>query len=153
MEETLDTFVDRLQTQILEDTREAYGAVAFERWLNPRHMGTLEDPDGFGRLRGVCGDTMELYLRFEADRVAGACYRTDGCGASSVCGSFAAELALGKTPDELVEISGDVILERIGGLPEEERHCAFLAAETLQEALHDYMLRQREAPGTEGSGV
>ena len=58
-----------------------------------------------------------------------------------VCGSFAAELALGKTLDELVEITSETILKILGSFPEESRHCAFLAAETLQEALNDYMIR------------
>lgn len=34
------------------------------------------------------------------------------------------------------------ILEILGGLPEEDRHCAFLAAETLQAALDDYMRKE-----------
>ena len=59
-----------------------------------------------------------------------------------VCGSFAAELALGKTPDELVEISGETILQILGSFPEENRHCAFLAADTLQDALNDYMIKR-----------
>ena len=59
-----------------------------------------------------------------------------------VCGSFAAEMAHGKGPDELLEVTGEAILERLAGLPEEEAHCAFLAAETLQEALNDYMIKQ-----------
>jgi nitrogen fixation NifU-like protein len=58
-----------------------------------------------------------------------------------VCGSFAAELVLGKTPDELVEISGDTILKILGSFPEENRHCAFLAADTLQDAFNDYMIK------------
>ena len=82
---------------------------------------------------------MEIFLRLRADRVSEAVYRTDGCGSSAVCGSFAAELALGKTPEEVTEISGEVILGILGGLPEEDRHCAFLAAATLQEALESYM--------------
>jgi len=79
----------------------------------------------------------------EEDKVKDATFQTDGCGSSLVCGSFAAELALGKNPDALAEISGETILEVLGGLPEEDRHCAFLAADTLQEALDDYMRKQR----------
>ncbi|MEJ2588445.1 MAG: iron-sulfur cluster assembly scaffold protein [Deltaproteobacteria bacterium] len=145
MSDNLDDFVNNLQEQIYEDTRATYGTAAFERWLNPQYGGIMEDPDGHARVTGPCGDTMEIFLKFEGDRVKAASFQTDGCGSSAVCGSFAAEMAHEKTPDELVEVTGDAILERLGGLPEEERHCAFLAAETLQEALHDYMVRQREA--------
>lgn len=144
MNHGLDDFVRDLQEQIFEDTRQNYGEVVFERWLHPRHMGTIVDADGYARVTGPCGDTMEIFLRFEDDRVADSAFRTDGCGSSMACGSLAAEMARGKTPDDLLDITGESILERAGGLPaEEERHCAFLAAETLQEALNTYMLRQR----------
>jgi hypothetical protein len=57
----------------------------------------------------------------------------------AVCGSLAAELSLGRTPDELMDFSGEKILEVLGAFPEEDRHCAFLAAETVQAAVGDYM--------------
>jgi nitrogen fixation NifU-like protein len=142
MGDTLDDFVHRLQQQIYNDTREAYGVPAFERWLNPLYNGTIENPDGYACVNGKCGDTMEIFLRFDNDRVKEASYRTDGCGSSNVCGSFTAEMALGKRPDEILEITGEAIIERLGGLPSAERHCAFLSAETLQEALNDYMSKQ-----------
>ena len=104
-------------------------------------MGTIEDPDGYARVHGKCGDTMEIYLKFENERVKEASYRTDGCGSSNVCGSFASELAFGKTPDELLEVTGETILNKLGNISPEDQHCAFLAAETLQEALNDYMIK------------
>lgn len=143
MSNDLDDFVQDLQGQIYEETRAAYGDVAFERWLNPLYMGTIDIPDGYGCVTGSCGDTMQVFLKFENDQVQEASFLTDGCGASAVCGSFAAELALGKSPDELVEITGDAILKILGGLPKEDEHCAFLAGETLQEALNEYMIKQR----------
>lgn len=139
MADDFDTFVQDLQEQIFDEARKDYGEVAYERWRNPRYVGTLENPDGYGRLTGTCGDTMQIFLKFQGERVAEARFQTDGCGSSTVCGSFAAELARGKTPDELSDISGETILDILGGLPEEDRHCAFLAAGTLQEALDSYM--------------
>lgn len=142
MANDLDDFVQDLQNQIYDETREAYGDVAFERWLHPLYMGTIENPDGYGQLTGLCGDTMQIFLKLQNNHVTEASFQTDGCGSSSVCGSFAAEMALGKTPDEILEITGDVVLEKLGGLPKEEEHCAFLSGETLQEALNDYMVKQ-----------
>lgn len=141
MSDDLDDFVKDLQNQIFEETRASYGDVAFERWLRPLYMGAMDDPDGYGRITGSCGDTMQIFLRFENDKVKEATFQTDGCGSGTVCGSFAAELALGKGPDELVEITGETILKMIGGLPDEEQHCAFLAADTLQQALNSYMVK------------
>ena len=142
MNDDFDTFVQDLQEQIYDEARRDYGDVAYERWRNPRHVGALENPDGYGRLTGTCGDTMQIFLKFYGDRVTEATFQTDGCGSSTVCGSFAAELALGRSPEELTEITGETILDILGGLPEEDRHCAFLAAGTLQEALDSYMKKQ-----------
>jgi nitrogen fixation NifU-like protein len=141
MGDDLDSFVEDLQSQIFEETKAAYGDVGFERWRKPLFMGRIENPDGYGRIKGSCGDTMEVFLKFENDRVKKASFQTDGCGTSTMCGSFAAELAIGKEPDELTDITGETIINILGTMPEEDRHCAFLAAETLQDALNDYMIQ------------
>jgi len=142
MSSELDDFVNGLQKQIFEETKAAYGAEGFERWLNPLHMGTIDSPDGYASIAGSCGDTMQIFLRFENGRVKDASFQTDGCGSSAVCGSFAAEIAIGKDPDQLIKITGDTILEKLKGMPKGEEHCAFLAAESLQEALNDHMIKQ-----------
>ena len=138
----MDKFLSEIRDQINEEIINAYGKKAYQRWQNLLYMGSMRDPDGFARLRGVCGDTMEIFLKFDRDKVKDASFQTDGCGSSQVCGSVAAELALGKSPDELIEVTGEVIMEELGGLPTDDAHCASLAAETLQEALNDYMVKQ-----------
>jgi nitrogen fixation NifU-like protein len=142
MSGSLDDFIERLQNQIFDETREAYGELGFQRWRNPLYRKVMPDADGHGRVTGRCGDTIELFLKFENDRVTRATFITDGCGSSTVCGSLAAELALGKNPDELTAVTGEKILEALGRFPKEDEHCAFLAAESLQDALDDYMHRQ-----------
>ena len=142
MDESTDDFVQELQKLIVVEIKESYGEKAYQRWLNIVHMESMKDPDGYACLRGMCGDTMEIFLKFEKDKVKKASFQTNGCGSSQVCGSVAAELALDKSPDELLDITGDVIMEELGGLPKDDGHCAFLAAETLQEALNDFMVRQ-----------
>lgn len=144
-----DRFVNNLQEQIFDEARAAYGEKGFERWRSPRFAGSMDFPDGRARITGECGDTMEIFLKFENDIVTAASYVTDGCASSAICGSFAAELAMGKGPDGLIEITGETVLQAIGRLPEEEHHCARLAAETLQEALSNYMsCRQTEKRGS-----
>lgn len=142
-DQELDCFVEELQQQILEETRQAYGDVAYERWLNPVYNGTIDSPDGYGCVTGPCGDTIKIFLKFKDGRVKEASFETDGCGSSSICGSFAAEMAIGKTPDELPDVTQNAILEKLGGMPEEDEHCALLAADTIQDALNDYMIKRR----------
>jgi nitrogen fixation protein NifU and related proteins len=149
MADELDDFTRTLQDQIYKETQEEYGQVAFERWLNPLYFAVLPNPEGYGRITGTCGDTMEIFLKFEGEKVKNATFQTNGCGSSIVCGSFAAEIAHGKNPDEIAEITGEMILDILGGLPEKHQHCAFLAAETLQEALNDYMKKERGRDNSE----
>jgi nitrogen fixation NifU-like protein len=141
MSDSLDDFVQDLQNQIYEETKVAYGEVVYQRWRNPLHMGKMESSDAYAQVKGECGDTIEIFLKFKNGRIKEASFLTDGCGPSAVCGSFAAEMAIGKNPDEILEITGEAILKKLGGLPEEDRHCAFLAAATLQEALNTYMIK------------
>jgi nitrogen fixation NifU-like protein len=141
MKNPLDDFVDKLQEQILEESREIYGEEVLSRWQKPKFIGKMTDPSCVARLTGTCGDSMEIYLRIRNDHIEEVNFFTNGCGSSVACGSMAAELASGKSLDEAARIGGDTILDALGGLPEEETHCAYLAAETLQVAVHEWMLQ------------
>jgi len=141
MKNPMDDFVDKLQEQIFEESKETYGEEVFSRWQNPKFLGKMTDPSCVARLTGTCGDTMEIYLRIRNDHIEEASFFSDGCGSSVACGSMAAELATGKHLDAAVCIGADTILDALSGLPEEETHCAYLAAETLQVAVHEWMLQ------------
>ncbi|MBW2093390.1 MAG: iron-sulfur cluster assembly scaffold protein [Deltaproteobacteria bacterium] len=103
----------------------------------------VENPDAKAKITGTCGDTMEIRLKFKGDRVVETSSWTDGCAHSmnSICA--AADLAKGKTPDEIIQIDAAMIRESVGGLPSDHLHCAQLAEETLQAAVHNYMLEMK----------
>ncbi|WP_022666975.1 iron-sulfur cluster assembly scaffold protein [Desulfospira joergensenii] len=152
MTDKLDQFIDSLQEEINQEARQVLGEKGFHRWQNPRFRGSLEHFDVHAHTLGDCGDSMDIYLEFDGEKVKNASYVTDGCGSSNVCGSFAAELSMGRQVEELADITGELILSRLGNVPEDEKHCAFLAAGTVQEALRIYMTRgtdneKREQPG------
>jgi nitrogen fixation protein NifU and related proteins len=139
----LHGFIEELKKEILEETKRAYGEKAFLRWMEPLYEGALANPDGYACLRSSCGDSMEFFLKFDGDRVSEASFRTAGCGAGAVCGSYAAEMALHKGPGEILEITGESILESLGGLPREEEPVANLAAEALHAALRNFICKQK----------
>jgi nitrogen fixation protein NifU and related proteins len=113
--------------------------VWFEHRVDP-HRGTMDTPDATAFVRGKCGDAMKISLRFSKDRVADAKYWTDGCRMSSECGAAAARLSLHRTPEEISDIDHAAIEKEVGVLPEEDFHCATLAAGALQEALRVYLV-------------
>jgi nitrogen fixation NifU-like protein len=117
--------------------------IAFHNWLDSLQWKALKDPDGHACLTGKCGETIEIFLNFNGERVKEAAYLTNGCLSSRVCAALAAHMAHGKTPDEVLDITAQSILDLLGDFPKEQEHCAFLAAESLQEALHNYMIKQK----------
>jgi len=146
-DDEFDALVGKIQEEVFAEAKNVLGEKGFDRWRNPKFCGKMEGADTFARLKGSCGDTMEMYLKFNGGHVEQASYVTDGCGSSSVAGSFTAELAIGKNVDQIFDISGADVLAKIGSFPEAEEHCAYLAVETLQEALNKYMVGQAKKNG------
>jgi nitrogen fixation NifU-like protein len=112
-----------------------------ERHKIPGNMGRMNDPDGSAFIKGLCGDTMEMYLVIADGRIAETLFNTDGCMSSMVCGSTAAKFAVGRTIREALRISPAGVLDALGDISGEDVHCAILAVMTLHKAVADYLLR------------
>jgi nitrogen fixation NifU-like protein len=134
-----------LKTEELENMgNEAEGGHSVEgSMLSPENMGRLNDPDGSAWIKGLCGDTMEMYLVIEDDKITKALFNTDGCNASRACGSAGAGLAKGKTLKEVLRLSPADILDMWADIPQGNVHCAILAIGTLHKAVADYLLRRQ----------
>ncbi len=145
-DQDLEKYAKKLQEQILEQIKKRYSETVIDHWQNPHNFRKLKNPDGSARLKGSCGDTMEMFLTMKEGVIQQCAFQTDGCGTTIACGSMATELAQKKPfVQALGCVSVDEILKHLGGLPEEDVHCAQLAAETLRRALADY-LYQKKAP-------
>lgn len=134
-----DEFINKIQGEVFSEAREALGENGFDRWRNPKFCGVMEDADSRAKLKGSCGDSMEMYVKISEQTLEKVTYVTDGCGSSSVAGSFASELAIGKSFDDVFALTGADVLARIGSFPREEEHCAYLAVNTLQKAVKTYL--------------
>lgn len=140
-DKAFNALVDAIQTEALDEAKQAFGESGYHRWRNPKFCGKLNNPDSSARLKGSCGDTMEMYIKVDSNshRVSSVSYLTDGCGSSSVAGSFAAELATGKSFQEVQQLTGKDVINAIGKFPREEEHCAYLAIKTIQKAVSGYI--------------
>jgi len=124
--------------------RSIYTETVVDHVLNPRNAGSTPDSDGFARVTTPDGDTIHIWLKMRDDRVAQATFWTDGCAATIASASMATELAKGKTIQEVLKTSQQDVLDALGGLPEGNVHCALLAANTLHEAIRDYLIIKKE---------
>ena len=89
--------LDELQELIIADARKVYSDTVIDHAMNPRNVGNMQGADGFARMTGPCGDTMEIWLKVKNGTIANATFMTDGCGTSIASGSIATELAKGKS--------------------------------------------------------
>jgi nitrogen fixation NifU-like protein len=123
----------------MEELFGAYNPIILDHLKHPRNKGEMENPDGIGEAQNpVCGDTMRLFIRVETDRIVDAKFLTFGCGAAIASSSITTEIIKGKTIDEVLMISDQVIASALGGLPSAKIHCSVLAEKAIQAAVSDY---------------
>lgn len=144
MAQEFDHSFRELEQSIMEDMRKTHSEKTIDHFLNPRNLAGIAAPDGSARITGPCGDTMEICLKVRDTRIVQASFWTDGCGCAIASGSVVTELAKGKSISEAQRITQQDILKALDGLPEDDAHCALLAANTLKEAIKDYLTLKKE---------
>lgn len=120
-----------------------YSEKVMDHFMNPRNVGTIENPDGYGKVGNpVCGDLMEMYIRVEDDTITDIKFKTFGCGSAIATSSMVTEMAKGMRVDEAVKITRNDVADELDGLPPAKMHCSNLAADALHEAIKDYERRK-----------
>ena len=130
-----DRVIADLQSKIIEQERALYSAKVIEEVHNPNNAGRMPEPDACGIVHGWCGDTMEIYLRLDGERIQEAAFMTDGCGPSVACGNMLTTMVQGISLEEAGQIAPEDLITALDGLPDESTHCAELAVSTLRAAL------------------
>jgi len=116
-----------------------YSKKVMEHFMNPRNVGTIENPDGYGKVGNpVCGDLMEMYITVKDDVITDMKFQTFGCGSAIATSSMVTEMAKGMHVDEAMKITRNDVADELDGLPPIKMHCSNLAADALHEAIKDY---------------
>jgi len=126
---------DELQELILADARKTYSETVIDHFLHPRNAGEIQDADSYAVMSGICGDTIEMFVGLDSDRIDRISFVTNGCGPTIACSSALTCLVKGCTVAEAMHVSGADVMGFLGGLPRESTHCADLAVNTLRGAL------------------
>jgi len=106
-----------------------------DHYQNPRHYGTLEDPDiSYEDDNPLCGDVIRLDIKLDdEDRISQVAFSGEGCAISQASASMLTEEILGKTLEEVKQISKDDILELLGiQLGPVRLKCALLSLKVLK---------------------
>jgi len=120
-----------------------YNDTVMDHFMNPRNVGELLDADGIGEVGNpVCGDMMTFYIKVSDGRISHVRFRTFGCGAAIAVSSMVSEMATGLSLDDAMQITREVVADRLGGLPGNKIHCSNLGADALRKAIADYRTRE-----------
>ncbi len=119
--------------------------IFFSTWYGLSYLFSphMDEPDGYARVTGNCGDTMEIGIKVKKGKVVETQCATDGCTMSKQCVESAARLALEKSIEEIRSLNMTHIADEVGHVPDSHLHCAQLAEITLQRALDDYSRNQQ----------
>lgn len=112
-----------------------HSLVFLEMAFRSDHRERLDNPDGYGKKTGDCGDTVEFFLNLKGDTVANLSYDIDGCLNTNACCNAIVSLVGGKPADAAWEITPERVAEFLKSLPQDHFHCAELAVGTLYLAL------------------
>ncbi|HSO26643.1 MAG TPA: SUF system NifU family Fe-S cluster assembly protein [Anaerolineales bacterium] len=112
-----------------------YRELIIERYKNPLYRGELDPHDiSFEDDNPLCGDHIRIDLRVdENNRVTEAAFDGQGCAISQASADLLVESVMGKTLDEVKELSKEDVLDLLGiELGPVRLKCALLSLKVLK---------------------
>jgi nitrogen fixation NifU-like protein len=131
-----------------------YKEIILDYYKNPRNRGTMEAPDAKSKdSNPLCGDVIEMQLKFANDKVSDIKFNGDGCAISQASASMLTELVMGKTIEEVRKIDKSILLENLGSpnLGAVRIKCALLPLKVMKTAVYDYLGEKMTAEETVSS--
>jgi nitrogen fixation NifU-like protein len=116
-----------------------YRELIIDRYKNPHFRGKLDPHDiTFEDDNPLCGDHIRIDLRVNGDdRVSEVAFDGHGCAISQATADLLAESVVGKTLDEVKQISKQDILDMLGiELGPVRLKCALLSLKVLKAGVY-----------------
>lgn len=123
-----------------------YREIIIERYKSPQFRGELDPHDiSFEDENPLCGDHIRIDLRVDGQgRVSEAAFSGHGCAISQASADLLLEYVIGKTVDEVKQLSKQDVLDLLGiELGPVRLKCALLSLKVLKGGV--YGLGQGEA--------
>ncbi|MBN1803014.1 MAG: iron-sulfur cluster assembly scaffold protein [Candidatus Lokiarchaeota archaeon] len=134
-------FCDELEKQIIKKDIKDHNERIVQLFRNPLNWGRMPENElSISRIeKGKKGELLEFYIKIDSNGIVQkTSFFTNGCGCIVAVASQATLLIEGKNIMDVKEISLEDIKNALGGLPDEEKHCAELVVFTLKKLVKDY---------------
>ncbi len=119
---------------------ELYKQQIMEHYRSPRNKGVLENAEiDFFELNPLCGDEIRLTMKLNGGRVKDVKFDGRGCAISQSSASLMTEEFKEKTLDELMKISQEDVLRKLGiNVGPGRLKCVLLILKALQRGIFLY---------------
>jgi nitrogen fixation NifU-like protein len=116
-----------------------------DHFMNPRNVGEIENPDGFGRaLNPINQYLTDIYLRVKDGCIYDIKFKTFGCVVTIAAASALTTSVKGKSLSEIIDSKSSLkilfklIETELRIVPEKNWHCLPTAIQALLVAFSDY---------------
>jgi nitrogen fixation NifU-like protein len=135
----MDIEKDKKLAELLKNHSRNFLQMAFCTDYNKR----IENSDGYGQSTNECGDTVEIFLTVQGEKIVSVSIDIDGCINTNACSNAVALMAEGTKVGQAWGITPSKVIDYLETLPPHEIHCAELAVSALRKALVKFIELKR----------
>jgi len=120
-----------------------YREEILEHWKNPQNFGQMRRPSVvIDQINPLCGDQVRFFFKIINNKVSDISFTGNGCAISIASASILSEYIKNKSVDVLAKITGEKVLDLIGGSVTPARlKCAFLPLEAIRKVVESDKLQ------------
>ncbi|MEM3084538.1 MAG: SUF system NifU family Fe-S cluster assembly protein [Nitrososphaerales archaeon] len=129
-----------------------YREIILDYYRNPRNYGKIDAPDiSIRDSNPLCGDEVEIHVKFENDKVKDVKFTGKGCAISQASASMLTEMIMGKSLEDVKKVGKEDVLESLGlpNLGPARIKCALLSLKTLKLGVYSYVAEKLGTPDAE----
>ncbi len=120
--------------------QDMYRENIIDHYKNPRNFGSLQNADAVHKEFNIlCGDEVELQLKFNSHAIADIKFLGKGCAISQASASILSEFVKGKNIGEIKNLQKEDVLELLGiKISAVRLKCALLSLYALKNAIAEF---------------
>lgn len=114
-----------------------YSKEVSKYFRNPINIGIIKDANGIGVTENeICSDIIKIYIKVNANNIIEDIkFEAKGCPPVIASCCELTRLVKCMKIEEALKINEKLIIENLGGLPNEKEHCTELVIKTFKKAI------------------